>query len=140
MLNKYKHIAAGISIGALALLLSPAFTFAQSAQPANCGGGTCSIANPLNTLSFCGLVKNVLGAVIAIGIPIAVIMLVYVGAQFVFAQGSQDGIKKARENLKYTVIGIAIFLSAWLIAQVIANTVNNLMQGTGVNPFISSCN
>lgn len=69
-----------------------------------------------------------------IGLPVAVVFLVYVGFKFVAAQGNAEKIKEARRNLLNTIIGIAIFLGAWTIATVIANTMAQL----GVTGF-SSC-
>jgi uncharacterized membrane protein (GlpM family) len=80
------------------------------------------IRNPLKVSNFCDLVKIVLQAILIIGMPIAVVFLVLVGLKFVLAQGNPEKLKKAQENLLYTVIGIAIFLGAWAIAKVIATT------------------
>ena len=89
-------------------------------------GKAFSVPNPLGADSFCGLIKNLLQAAIAIGIPIAVLFIVFAGFKFVMAQGKPEELKKARQNFLYTLIGIGIFLGAWLLADVIANTVNQL--------------
>jgi hypothetical protein len=99
--------------------------------------GQYEVKNPLGVGSFCGLIKALLRAVIAIGIPIAVLFIVYAGFKFVIAQGKPDKLREARQNLMYTFIGIAIFLGAWLLAMVIANTVNELGKGTGQGQVIS---
>ncbi|MDO8548288.1 MAG: hypothetical protein Q7R71_01295 [bacterium] len=106
--------------------------------PANsiCNGGACAVKNPLAANSFCGLVKNLLQAAIAIGIPIAVLFIVYAGFKFVLARGNPEKLAEARQNFLWTIIGIAIFLGAWLLASVVANTINQL--GGGQN--IISCN
>lgn len=138
-----------------ALLLSiafiiPALVFAQTvAQPSgtvaqptgSCSGTNCSysVNNPLGANSFCGLVQNLLQAALAIGIPIAVLFIVYAGFKFVLAQGNPEKLKEARNNFMWTVIGIAIFLGAWLLASVVANTVNALGSGSGASNIIS-CN
>jgi mannose/fructose/N-acetylgalactosamine-specific phosphotransferase system component IIC len=67
-----------------------------------------------------------LTAAIQIGIPIAVLFIVYAGFKFVLARGSPEKLKEARQNFLWTIIGIAIFLGAWLLASVVANTVNAL--------------
>lgn len=96
--------------------------------PANspCLGGACEVKNPLGVGSFCGLVKALLTAAIEIGIPIAVLFIVYAGFKFVLARGSPEKLKEARQNFLWTIIGIAIFLGAWLLASVVANTVRSL--------------
>jgi hypothetical protein len=98
-----------------------------------------TIVNPLGVNSICGLIKALLGAAIAIGIPIAVLFIVYAGLKFVLARGNGEKLAEARQNMLYTVIGIAIFLGAWLLASVIANTINALASGGG-SPTVISCN
>lgn len=106
----------------------------------NTSGGSATVQNPLGGInSFCGLIKAILGAVIQIGIPIAVLFIVWAGFKFVLARGNAGKLDEARKNLMYTLIGIGIFLGAWLIATVIANTVNSLGAGSGSSSIIS-CN
>lgn len=107
----------------------------NTGQPLSPSGGY-QVKNPLAANSFCGLVKNLLQAAIAIGIPIAVLFIVYAGFKFVLARGNPEKLAEARTNFLWTIIGIAIFLGAWLLASVVANTVNQL--GGGQN--IISCN
>ncbi len=104
--------------------------------PSSCGNGPCSVSNPLgSTTSLCGLLKKLFEAVVAIAIPIAVLFIIWSGFQFVLAQGRPKELAKARRNFYYTLIGIAVFLGAWLLASIIASTVNAL---GGSN--IISCN
>lgn len=115
------------------------------AQPSsfnNVGGfSQFQLTNPLNVRSVCGLIKAILQAVLVIGLPIAVLFLVFAGLKYVAALGKPEKIREANENLLYTVIGIAIFLGAALIAQVIATTVNNISsQSGGGFQNVSSCN
>ncbi len=91
------------------------------------------LENPLkNANNFCDLIKIVLQAILVIGLPIAVVFLVYVGFKFITAQGNPEKIKEAQKNFLNTAIGIAIFLGAWTIAQVIAATLRGL-GASGVN-------
>lgn len=119
---------------------SPNNTVSVPAQPvpanSGCPAGGCTVLNPLGSNSFCGLVKGLLTAAIQIGIPIAVLFIVYAGFKFVLARGSPEKLKEARQNFMWTIIGIAIFLGAWLLASVVANTVNAL----GGQQNIISCN
>ncbi len=92
------------------------------------------LTNPLGAKNFCDLIKIVLQAILAIGLPIAVVFLVYAGFRFILAQGNPEKIKEAQTNFLNTVIGIAIFLGAWTIAQVIAAT----LKGLGASA-VNSC-
>lgn len=97
--------------------------------------GSRSLDNPLNPLgggitSVCGLVVALVKAAIAIGIPIAILFIVWAGFKFVLAQGKPDALKEARNNFLHVIIGIGIFLGSSLIASVIVNTLHQLgVQG-----------
>ncbi|MDE1924717.1 MAG: hypothetical protein KGH79_00865 [Patescibacteria group bacterium] len=128
------------------IILVPVLTFAQSnpatggvSNPVSGGQTSYTVQNPLAANSFCGLVQNLLKAALAIGIPIAVLFIVYAGFKFVLAQGNSTKLEEARNNFMWTVVGIGIFLGAWLLASVVANTINALGSG-GNQPNIISCN
>lgn len=89
-------------------------------------GRSVTLLNPLGVDSFSGLVDKILNAAILIGIPIAVLFIVLAGFKFVFAQGNPEALKKARRNFLNTIIGIAIFVGASLIATVIIKTLTEL--------------
>jgi|GEM_PF-1594082 hypothetical protein len=116
--------------------VTPTPTYSSSAN----SGSSGVVVNPLGSInSFCGLIKALLGAAVAIGIPIAVLFIVYAGFKFVMARGKPEDLVQARTNMLWTMIGIGIFLGAWLLAMVISNTVNGLASGSG-QTVISSCN
>lgn len=83
-----------------------------------------TIVNPLpKVTSINGLIKTILEGVIKIGMPIIALAIIYCGFLFVSAQGKPESIKKAKDALLYTLIGAAILLGSWAIAQLITNTV-----------------
>jgi hypothetical protein len=86
-----------------------------------------TIVNPLkNTETINELIKKILEGVIKIGMPIIVLAIIYCGFLFVSAQGKPESIKKAKDALIYTLIGAAILLGSWAIAQLIGDTVKAL--------------
>lgn len=88
------------------------------------------LENPLSVNSFCSLILKLLEVVILIGIPIAILFIVWAGFKFVVAQGKPQAIADARRNFLNVIIGIAIFVGASLIANVIINTLRDLgVQG-----------
>ena len=87
------------------------------------------MVNPLKVDSFAGLVQALLQAAIIIGIPIAVLFIVFAGLKFVLALGSPEKLTTAKRNFFYTIIGVGIFLAASLIAPVIFSTVKSLGSG-----------
>lgn len=89
-------------------------------------GTTCpagQLCNPIKVNSFPLLIKTILEALIKIGIPIIALAIIYSGFLFVSARGNTEQLKKAKSSLMYTLIGGAVLLGSWAIAQVISETV-----------------
>lgn len=86
-----------------------------------------TLQNPLgNISSFPQLLAKLLDAAITLGIPVAVLFIVWAGFRFILARGNPGELEKARENFLWTIVGIGIFLGASLIAKVLENTVSAL--------------
>lgn len=118
---------------------TPSPNSGQGVPAPNAGQGQTvgSLTNPLGaTTSICKLVKAILDIVILFGIPIATFFVLYAGMKLVLARGNPGALEKARMNLYYTIVGIAIFLGAWLLSQVIATTIKNLNIDT---PGFNDC-
>lgn len=113
------------------LAVSPCIASADSGGGGASGGsrgtgGTVHLENPVKVKTFPELFKKVLDAAFVIGLPIAVLFIVLAGFRFVAARGNSDKLKTARNNLLWTVIGIAIFFGAWVLANIVANTLCSL--------------
>lgn len=135
-----------VTVAILSLYLITPLAFAQTGgtgigapsggtginQPSGGTGGSYTLQNPLGVDSLCKLIGVLLKAAIVIGIPIAVLFIVYAGFKFIMARGSPAELSEARSNLLNVIIGIAIFLGASLIAQVIISTLHQLGV-SGVN-------
>jgi len=93
--------------------------------PSNTRDSISGIQNPLGSgvNSICKLVKVLLNVIILLGVPIATFFVVFAGFKLIIARGNPGELERARENLKWVVVGIAIFLGAWLLAQLISNTI-----------------
>lgn len=87
---------------------------------------TVTIINPIKEKTISGLIKTILEGLVKIGMPIIVLAIVYCGFLFVSAQGKPESIEKAKSALLYTLIGAAILLGSWAIAQLIVDTVKAL--------------
>ncbi len=148
-MKRFFNIYGGV-IGTLflfAIVLLPVVAGAQSSGSLNGSSGglngssgsvtsanSRTLDNPLGVNSFCGLVIKLVQAVTVIGIPIAVLFIVWAGFKFVLARGNPGELKTARANFLAVIIGIGIFIGATLIANVIVNTLKDLgVQG------INSC-
>ncbi len=84
-----------------------------------------TLTNPLTAQSFSDLVASIAKLAAEIGIPIAAIFIIYSGLLFVTARGSEEQLKKAKINFMWAMIGTAILLGAWVIADAISTTVKS---------------
>lgn len=84
------------------------------------------ICNPISQDTISGLIKTLLEGVLRIGIPIIALAIIYCGFLFVAARGNSEKLSKAKDALLYTLIGAAILLGSWAIAQLISETVTGL--------------
>lgn len=69
-------------------------------------------------------IPTVIGIVFGIIGILSVIMVVIGGLRFITAQGDPSGIAKARQTIIYSVIGLAIAVSAEAIVAFVLNRVN----------------
>lgn len=104
-------------------------------QPTDCGGKPCSVLNPIKVTSICGVLKTGFNALLPLAVAVGVVFIIWSGFLFVLAQGNPKQLTKARQNFYYTIIGLAVVLGAWVIAEVIAATINAIGGST-----IISCN
>lgn len=90
-----------------------------------------TIKNPLGDkiTDLPSFVKMAIEIVLTVGVPIVVLAIIYTGFLFVKAQGSSDGLKKAKASLTNTLIGAALLLGAFVIAEAIGSTVNEIKDG-----------
>ncbi|MCC7500236.1 hypothetical protein IT396_00255 [Candidatus Nomurabacteria bacterium] len=122
----------------LVFVVVPVVVMAQSGNfgsPSGNFGGSGTLNNPLNFGSVCGFFKALFKAVIMLGVPVATLFIVWAGFKFVLARGNAEALKVARKNAAFVAIGIAVFLGAWFLSQVIAATI----KAVG-GPNITTCN
>ncbi len=87
------------------------------------------ITNPLDPLNvgknatILEFIRSLLTGVLTIGIPIVALAVIYCGFLFVSARGNSEKLNEAKSALLYTVIGAAILLGSYAIAQMISATV-----------------
>jgi len=123
------------------IFLVPILVFAQGNKgtgtanaPIDSGTGTANapvapsvkINNPIKVDNIQDFIKAILEGVIKIGLPIVALAIIYSGFLFVSARGKQEALKKAKDSLIYSIIGAAILLGSWAIAQLISDTVTSL--------------
>jgi hypothetical protein len=112
----------------------------QNRPPVTTTNSLIGIGNPLNANTICDALKIFLNALLTLGVPVMVLFLVYAGFRLVWARGNSKQLQSAKANLWYTILGIGIFMGAWLLGQIIANTLNQLGTAAGSsNPTIGQC-
>lgn len=100
------------------------------------GGGTTAtttlgrdfsrLANPIQYDNIPDVIRQLIKIVFVIGIPLVALAIIYAGFMLVTAGGNQDKIKKGKQALLAAVIGGAILLGAWVIAEAIGGTVDQI--------------
>lgn len=93
-------------------------------SPTSCPAGT--ICNPISSKTINDFIQTILIGVIKIGIPIVALAIIYSGFLFVAARGNSEKLEEAKRALLYSVIGAAILLGSWALAQLINSTILSL--------------
>ncbi len=107
----------------------PIISLAQEGEvppPCDISGKICNPLAEKGIETIDGLIKVLLEGIIKIGMPIVALAIIYSGFLFVFARGNSEKLSKAKSTLLYTLIGAAVLLGSWAIAQVISETVLSL--------------
>ena len=104
----------------ISALTFPLLTHADCAQP------TTGLQNPLSVCDLTSFLDAILNVVITIGGIFIVLMIVYTGFKFVYAQGKPEEIKEARTALFWTLLGALVLLGAKAISLGVAGTVQGL--------------
>jgi hypothetical protein len=86
------------------------------------------IDNPLgaNLTDIPSFVKKAIEIALQVGVPILVLAIIYTGFLFVQAQGNPTKLTKAKDALTNTLIGGALLLGAFVIAEAIGTTVEEI--------------
>ena len=106
----------------------PRSSFAQACgtngQPSCTISNPIKLANPINIKNIVDFLKKLIDIAIMLGIPVAVLFIIYAGFLFVTAQGNPTKLAAARKALLAAIIGTAILLGAWVIATAIKGTID----------------
>lgn len=132
---KYKAVVAVAFVFALGALVAPTPAAAVlSAEEARGSFGLDAVGDPAalgGTLGNKGLVETITG-IIKIGLSllgiIAVVIILAGGFKWMTAGGNEDKVGEARKMIISGVIGLAIIMSAFAIAQFV---IGSLAQQTG---------
>ena len=99
---------------------------------------TFTLSNPLQVNSVGALVESAAEIFSFIVIIFAVIALVWVGLQYILAQGKPERLKELSRDLLGIVIGVAIVIGARVLITIVINTLS--ASGTVSSGVINSAN
>ena len=83
--------------------------------------------NPLDTENLADLIEVIIDWLVVMGAPVAVFLIIFAGAQYMFGyfspvlekQSSPEGLRAARKMIMYTLMGYAIILLSKMIFAVV---------------------
>ncbi len=75
-------------------------------------------------------IETILNFVLTVGIPIVALAIIYSGFLFVTAAGNSEKLTKAKKALLYTLVGAALLLGSYVIANAIKGTVDEIRSTT----------
>lgn len=89
---------------------------------------TNTIKNPLgeDLQDIPSFIKKMIEIVLTVGVPVLVLAIIYAGFLYVTAQGNTKKLETAKNTLIYTLIGGALLLGAFVIAEAIGKTVDEI--------------
>ncbi len=137
-MNKRLIKSKGIAIFGFFIVLSflflPAFlntkVFAQGLVSGPVTSAVDGLENPIAGVdTLTGFVKKILDIVMTVGVPAVALAIIYSGFLFVKAQGDPKALETAKQTLVWTVIGAAVLLASWIIAQAVCETVSDIGGG-----------
>lgn len=91
------------------------------------------ISNPLHADSIQEIILLAVDIAIYVGTAFAILAIIFVGFQFVAAQGNEEKLKDAKKWFFYIIIGFAILISAKVIVEIVKTT---LIQSGVVNESV----
>ena len=103
--------------------------FAQdSATDSGRGGGVIGrLDNPLKSINdLPSFVQQALRVIVQVAAPVVVLLIIWTGFQFVWAQGNKEKLETAKKSLGWTLVGAALLLGAWTLATIIQTTIKQL--------------
>ena len=84
------------------------------------------LQNPIQYDNIPDVIRQLITIVFVIGVPLVALAIIYAGFLLVTAGGDQNKLTKGKQALLAGVIGGAVLLGAWVIAEAIQGTVDQI--------------
>ena len=102
-------------------LISAPYVLAGS-EP--CTGDSCTLPNPLGTVSSPQvLIGRVINSVLGIVGSLALMMFVYGGLTWMISSGNQEKIKKGRDIILWSAIGLVVIFMSYALTRFVLSTI-----------------
>ena len=134
-MKKIKHFIWSITSWFLFLPLSLVHAGHQLGHTPG-SGGSGKFENPIKFNTLQEFLRAVLDVIIAIALPFIVLALIYTGFLFVSAQGNPEKLTTAKKSLVWTLIGAMILLGAFVLANAVKQTVDDIQGGSSANVLV----
>jgi hypothetical protein len=108
------------------ILIVGVFSISQVfAQTEGCPGANCttSLTNPLSVSTPQALIGKIINAVLGVVGSLALLMFVYGGLTWMTSSGSQEKVKKGRDIIVWSIIGLAIIFASYGLVRILLNSV-----------------
>lgn len=120
-MKKYLLIFCFLFVVSLGMNLSAAFADKICEQ----GAADCptALTNPLSVDTPQALIGKIINAVLGIVGSLALLMFVYGGLTWMTSSGSQEKVKKGRDIIVWSAIGLAIIFASYGLVRILLATV-----------------
>lgn len=107
------------------LVITPFFIpLAVQAQEYKCQGDACTkLENPLSANTPQELIGQIINSVLGVVGSLALLMFVYGGLTWMTSSGNQEKVKKGRDILMWSAIGLVIIFSSYGLVRVLVTEV-----------------
>lgn len=107
----------------LSFLAIPVFAAGEAGCPAGTPEGTTCLHNYLGTESPQVLIGNIINAVMGIVGSIALLMFIFGGLTWMTSGGSAEKVKKGRDILMWSAIGLAVLFMSYGLVYFVIKTI-----------------
>lgn len=129
-----KNILSITVMGLMVLGSISNFAFAKDIIP--CGPASLGFSEECNACQLYQLIQNVIDFITLQIAPVLAVVMILVGAFFLItAGGSEESVKKGRDIITKTIIGILIIMGSWLVIDTVLLGLAKDYSSSGTKPW-----
>ncbi|MFA5155523.1 MAG: pilin [Patescibacteria group bacterium] len=89
----------------------------------SCPDGACTLTNPLGISTPQAFIGRVVNSVMGLVGSIALVMFVYGGLTWMTSSGSEEKVKKGRDILVWSAVGLVVVFMAYALTRFVLNVI-----------------